>query len=196
VLAIEFPNPPLDRVNEIDVRLREMSLANAQRGVHTLTYSTQTVPLALTLLRQGSSVSVLEWSQRAYIDGSSFVFSNTQGMRRLNYHFLQPYQERGSTLLLTDPIWNNLPENRPAVLEYSILRHSQDEELIAFVDDVIVTSFSQTRPLPSNSGDMERRCGTDKNGESRSEIRTFIMEAGTFNLRELDESGAIHEATN
>ncbi|MRW85827.1 hypothetical protein GJ698_17260 [Pseudoduganella sp. FT26W] len=188
MISKQYPNPSMERSGEIDSRLIAMSLANAERGVNMQSYSQQLVPLNLVVRREGGKLSVLDWNQREYIDSASFSFSDKDGVRLLRYNFLPPYQEGGSTLLLNSQIWDRLPENQAAVLSYSFLTHEDEEETIVFVNDVIVASFPQHR-AGARQTSHERSCGVNANGELRGKMRSFIIEAGTFKVRELDESG-------
>lgn len=175
-LSVSFPNQSAERVAENAARLREMSLANAERGAMIQIFQDVLSLPRLTLLRKGQLVTVLDWKPIEYIDGSSFSFSNIKNMRRITYHFLPPYEGKVSTILLSDPIWNRLPEGKPAVLSYSLLKHGPDEELVAFVDDVVASSIVGTMTSTPVTHHIRRKCDFDENGKLLNPVHMIDVE--------------------
>lgn len=166
LLPVEFPNPELQRAQENASRLQEMVVANAGRGVSTRTHWNETILPRLTLMRKGESLSVLDWEPFQYIDGSSFKYETVGNVRRLRYRFLPPHQDRASTLVIPDPVWDRLPESEKAVLSFGILRRGATERLATFVDDVFVEALVSNTPRPTTLKKADNNCGIKVKSES------------------------------
>lgn len=177
-IEVPFTNPGIERADENAKRLSEMLRANVERGLSISRFSNEISPPRFTLHRRGESISVVDWEPSEYIDGSSFEFDHADGVKRLTYRFLPPYQNSISTLVLSGPIWDHLPEDRPAVLSYSILSQDKLRRIVAFVDDVQVSSVVSTSNDVGIGPKSERtfKCVMDENGTPRSPMQMYIIQ--------------------
>lgn len=159
LLPVKYPNPGVQRAQENASRLQEMVVANAERGVSTRTHWNETLLPRLTLMRQGQTLSVLDWEPFQYIDGSSFRYETAGNVRRLRYRFLPPHQDRVSTLVISDSVWDRLPENEKAVLSFGILARGATQELATFVDDLFVSALPSNTPRTAAIKKADNHCG-------------------------------------
>ncbi|AMO93199.1 hypothetical protein CFter6_0468 [Collimonas fungivorans] len=160
---------------DIASRLYALSLANMERGSGTARIRSHIEDnLVLKLKRQDQGVTILEYAPSS-IDASSFKFSITDGVRRLNYRFLAPYNEHGSSLVLSDAIWKRLPEGQTAKLSYGSLQTGDKTYLAIHVNDILVSSDEATVSPSSQIQTEGYRCKRDAEGNAISPINIYIL---------------------
>lgn len=155
-------------------RLYALSLANAERNSGTTSIRSQKQDLVLKVKREGQEVKVLAYTP-SLIDASSFKFSVRDGVRRLDYRFVAPYNTRTSSLVLFDAIWKRLPEGQIATLSYGTLQIGDKTHLAIHVDDILVSSDEATVEPTLQVQTGHYRCKHDAEGNAVSPINVHIL---------------------
>ncbi|AWG45867.1 MULTISPECIES: DUF2235 domain-containing protein [unclassified Massilia] len=169
--------PGFQEAAELNDRLSRMAIANYQRGAGTARIRNERHYPAFEVRRQSDELQILRFEPADLIDKASIEFKIRDGQRRLTYRFIPPYDTGGSSLLLSDPIWNRLPDGRAARISYSAVRRSDGIYLASYVDDVLAISERINEADSSDVADTRRRCQTDERGNKRSPLRSFVIPA-------------------
>lgn len=159
---------------ELDQRLYALNLANYERAAGiTQIWRTELLP-SFQIFRSGHEIRVESYEPSEYIDGNTFRYLVRDKVRRLNYRFLAPYEDRASSLILSDPIWDKLKDGHNSTLSYSILERGHDRYLTAHVDNVFATSV-RLNPAASGTSGISQRCLRTEAQEKTSPLKMFIL---------------------
>lgn len=168
----------LEQHIELDNRLHALSLANYERAAGiTQIWETELLP-SFRIFRFGNEIRVESYEPSKYIDGHTFEYLISNNIRRLNYRFLPPYENRVSSLILFDPIWDKLEDGRSSILSYSILERNNDRYLVAHVDNVFATSV-RLNPVAPGTSTVSQRCVHNKAQGKTSPLKMFILRPST-----------------
>lgn len=138
LIARAWQNPTEVRVQENATRQQAMIAENSERWMAMQVIESDTVLHQITLRKNGQGVSVVDWQPHEYIDGASFRYTDAGNVRRLSYRNLPPYQDKETSVVLDDAVWQRLDGERPVVLSYSPLTENGHDRLTTFVDDIDV----------------------------------------------------------
>lgn len=157
----------------IYARLSQLIMANAERNVGTLSIRSQEKNLVFRVRREDQDLRV-ESTATPYMDLSSIKFYIQDGLRRLDFQYLDPGKRNISSLVITDDIWKRLPQGEVATLSYETLRSGGKSYLETHVNDVLVRSIEVKEDSQRIHTDTTH-CKIDESGTPVSPIQVFIF---------------------
>lgn len=158
---------------QLKKKLGELAMASAGGITHFLK---RTEGLTLKVQLVDNQLNVIGFNQQL-IDPTSFIFTENNGIRKLQYRMLPPFENRHSTLILFDEIWDKLDKQNMNSISVSTLQHEEKIFQGTVVNGVEVRRDEvHYENGAAVSPPSKIRCMRDRDGSMKSPIKVFVID--------------------
>lgn len=159
---------------QLKKKLGELAMASTGGITH---FFKRTEGLKLKVQLADNQLNVIEFNQR-WIDPMSFIFTENNGIRKLQYRMLPPFENRNSTLILFDEIWDKLDKQNTNTISLNTLQYKGKFFLGYYVNDARVKMEQVHYENGASEGSVNSKinCVRDDDGSMTSRIKAFVID--------------------